>query len=454
MDSTALKGAKELLLRCLSLKQGDTFALFWDGTTRPVAEVIKRAAAALEIELQERYIPVREQIAIKDQLKPSDYAAMSNALAILTCLSANLRSMPYRRELVKVGPDFGNHFGHMPGVTLSILSQAFNVDYKAAAARCDDLALAFACARSVELTTYEYSANDEPLSECKLRLHLDQTRFPISSTGIIPRGTWGNIPGGEVFVAPAESSAEGTFVLNGAFKGYVFNPETALHLIFEGGRLTSVRGHGHSKHVFDALLSHARAKGGKTFNQLAELGVGVNTGISSLTGNSLFDEKCAGTAHIAIGDNKRYGGMNESNIHEDLVTRGPTIALDGKNILYMGQDAFKTEEWRESLFQKVAERKSRPSTAYFVKSSNVHADRSDGGPLRVQREVAAGRRTSYTVGDSVSSPVLGDIYFLLPGRFKDLASSAKRRFGISEAVVYRAIEILERHGLIEDHSAL
>ncbi len=66
------------------------------------------------------------------------------------------------------------------------------------------------------------------------------------------------------------------------------------------------------------------------------LGIGCNDGITRATGNILFDEKIAGTVHIAIGAGyPSVGGTNVSDLHWDLIKDlrgGGRIELDGEPV--------------------------------------------------------------------------------------------------------------------------
>src|SRR5205823_4684422 len=107
---------------------GDVLALFWDGSTQQPARVLLRAARELQLDVRERFVPVRDQLAFGGRLSSEDYEALAEARGIVTCLSGNPNATGYRRELLKVGPSFDNFFGHMPGATLAVLEQAVNVD--------------------------------------------------------------------------------------------------------------------------------------------------------------------------------------------------------------------------------------------------------------------------------------------------------------------------------------
>jgi len=66
----------------------------------------------------------------------------------------------------------------------------------------------------------------------------------VVSTGIIESDTWGNLPGGETFIAPVEGTATGEYLLNGSFTGHVLRDDQPLVLRFDAGRLAGVDGTG------------------------------------------------------------------------------------------------------------------------------------------------------------------------------------------------------------------
>ena len=72
-----------------------------------------------------------------------------------------------------------------------------------------------------------------------------------------------------------------------------------------------------------------------------ELGIGCNEGITRHLNNTLFDEKIAGTIHLALGASYAFaGGKNESAIHWDIVKdlRGEgRIELDGEPVQENGR---------------------------------------------------------------------------------------------------------------------
>ena len=449
------EGARQILSNCLVLRPGDVLAMFWDESTATFADYIEFAADELGLDLRKTHASLQYQWTFRSEidLRLEDLKAMSSARAVLTCLSSDHRGTNYRSALLRFGTDHDKRFGHIPGATLDILGRAVTIDYAQAVRRCDDLALALTLGRRAVLQTYVWSPAGEPLETHDLILDIgDRERPAVTSTGIIPVGTWGNLPGGETFIAPKEDAAEGTFVVNGAFKNYVFAPPSHLLLDFRRGRLASVRGDDQSASAFWTIVDYAKSKGDRHFDSLAELGIGVNPGIPALTGNALFDEKCAGTAHIAIGDGTGFGGVYSSCIHEDLISWKPSLTIDGHPILAFGEDVFDSGHWRESLFNV----KSIPAVSNGYKTihrTTIRNEPNDAGTLTIRRDVAVGRVCNYTVGEHKTSVALNALYSLIPElpdyiSYESLSSDL-RGAALQIPDLRAAISILLRHGLIE-----
>jgi leucyl aminopeptidase (aminopeptidase T) len=136
-----------------------------------------------------------------------------------------------------------------------------------------------------------------------------------------------DVPGGEVYVAPIETSANGTLVVT-EHKEYGL---IELELAFADGRITEFKAE-RGYNAFRKLVENA--EGDK--DRIAEFGVGTNYGIKPV-GCSLYDEKADGAAHIAIGNNTHLGGVNEASIHVDFVLDKSTVEVDGKVILRKGR---------------------------------------------------------------------------------------------------------------------
>ena len=141
-------------------------------------------------------------------------------------------------------------------------------------------------------------------------------------------GDFGNYPGGEVFTAPLEDSANGVLVADltvpYTVEGLVDEP---VRLTFEGGRVTAIEG-GRAADLLRSLVEEA----GEGADVIAELGIGFYPDLPP-RGHVMLDEKAAGTAHVAIGRNTGlYGGVNEAQIHVDCIFSAPEIEVDGRRL--------------------------------------------------------------------------------------------------------------------------
>lgn len=134
-------------------------------------------------------------------------------------------------------------------------------------------------------------------------------------------GAFGNLPAGEVCLAPLEETAEGVLVVDGSIggRGRVTTP---VRLRFEKGRAVEV-----SDPELRALL---QSHGPLAFS-LAELGIGTNPR-ADIVGNILEDEKAVGTAHVAVGANASMGGTIQVPVHIDLVLQQAEVEIDGAKL--------------------------------------------------------------------------------------------------------------------------
>lgn len=151
---------------------------------------------------------------------------------------------------------------------------------------------------------------------------------------IINKGVMGNLPGGEAFIAPIENSANGTVVYDGTIP-HIGKLETPIKVIFKNGRIDSISGDIEAEKL-KKLLSGVQGS-----DIIAEFGIGTNP-VAKLRGNLITDEKVLGTAHIAVGDNKRIpiGGINECELHIDGIFFAPTVSIDGKDMMRDGKFCF------------------------------------------------------------------------------------------------------------------
>jgi len=143
-----------------------------------------------------------------------------------------------------------------------------------------------------------------------------------------------NMPDGEVFLSPLESSAEGEiyYDLPAIYQG---KEVLGIRLKFKKGKVVEASAEKNEKFLIAMLDTDKGAR------YLGEVGIGVNYGIKHFSKDILFDEKIGGTVHLAVGRSyKDAGGKNESAIHWDMIKdlrNGGAIYVDGKMIQRNGR---------------------------------------------------------------------------------------------------------------------
>jgi len=218
----------------------------------------------------------------------------------------------------------GCRYASMPLFDVSMLEGAMNVDWKTLATTTLALAKVVNTADSVRIKT----PNGSSLSFSM------RGRKALSDTGILSkRGAFGNLPAGEVFLAPVEGSAQGRLVLEWGPTRQLSSP---VALTIQDGYVTDISGSDEYAEYLRAKLTERKDNA-----NVAELGIGTNRS-ARRPDNILESEKIYGTIHIALGDNSSFGGTVKTPFHQDFVFFRPTVTLirkDGskKDILKAGK---------------------------------------------------------------------------------------------------------------------
>jgi aminopeptidase len=182
-----------------------------------------------------------------------------------------------------------------------------------------------------ELRHFQARLIERLQSARELRIEADGTDLTLSVQG----RTWinsdgkRNMPSGEVFTGPLETSAEGRirFTIPSSPRGVEVD---GIELELREGRVVTARAERGEEHLKAALATDEGA------SRLGEIGIGTNFGIDRPVGAILFDEKIGGTVHLAVGRSyPETGGTNESAVHWDMICdlrRGGTLYADGEPI--------------------------------------------------------------------------------------------------------------------------
>ena len=217
--------------------------------------------------------------------------------------------------------DNGARIITMPGVTRDMIKQTLNIDYD----------------RLKKINNRIANIMDKrSIARIKTELGTDisfsirgRNAWGRDSGLYVNKGAFGNLPAGEVFIAPVEKSANGICIVDASFAGFgkLLSP---IKVYVKNGH--AIKFSGKKSKKLENLLDSV----GKEARNIAEFGIGTNNK-AKVTGNILEDEKVIGTCHIALGNNAGFGGKVNVQLHLDGIIKKPTIWLDNKKIMDNGK---------------------------------------------------------------------------------------------------------------------
>lgn len=157
--------------------------------------------------------------------------------------------------------------------------------------------------------------------------------FSIRGRKAIPCAGEYNMPDGEIFTGPVETSVEGRIFFE--FPAIAGGREVSgIRLVFRGGKVVEATAEKNESYLREMLAADAGAC------RLGEFGIGANAGVTEFTRDILLDEKMGGTIHLAVGRSyPESGGRNRSAVHWDMIKdlrKEGELFLDGKPVLRTG----------------------------------------------------------------------------------------------------------------------
>lgn len=238
---------------------------------------------------------------VAEALKKADAALLFTSMSLSHTKARKIASKKY-----------GTRIGSLPGVTLAMLNRAICLNYSNLAKKTTKLANSLTKAKKIEVYT-------------EAGTHLTMSvkgRRGFSDNGLyIKSGAFGNLPAGEACISPLEGTANGQLVIDGSAP-FLGKLKKSLKIKIKNG---------YAENVPIAKMRPLVHLYGRKILNVAELGIGLNPK-AKVTGSILEDEKSLGTAHIAFGNNKSFGGRVSCPSHLDFVFLKPTVIADGIKI--------------------------------------------------------------------------------------------------------------------------
>ena len=310
---SALAGALESLFAdALGIQASERLVILGDDGTAETAELLYQGALGRGWDPVFLRIPPRQR---HGEEPPAAVAAVLQATDVgILATSFSLSHTAARRAATATGARLAS----LPGVTLDMLGRTLNLDWEE---------LRRSAARVAALLAGQEARLSSPAGT-DLKLDLGGRPVWVDDGALKAPGAFGNLPAGEVFLAPR--NAEGVAVLDGSLAGFGLLDQP-VRLEIRAGRVVATD-FSPLWELLRPLLPAAAV--------VAELGVGLNPR-ALLTGHLLEDEKILGTVHLALGDNSSFGGDNQVPLHLDGLIQRPTLTVDGRTILREGQPAWR-----------------------------------------------------------------------------------------------------------------
>lgn len=311
------KAAEVVLKKCMKLKENESCLIVTDENKIGIAKAFLSEAEKITGNIKIVQIPVGKvngeepPLHVAEQMKEYDVVIMP--------VTKSLSWTKAREEACKEGARIAS----MPSITEDIMERTLDIAYEDMKKTTIELARDLGIAQNIEITT---SAGT------KLTLSTKNRQWHGLDSGIYDKpGKWGNLPSGEVFIAPVEGTANGIAVIDASMAG-IGKLERPITVTIKDGLAVEFKG-GQEAKKLKTMLDKIGNK--KAFN-IAELGIGTNYK-ARIGGCVLEDEKVKGTCHIAFGNNALFGGNVDVPIHVDGVIKKPTIKADGKMIMKNGE---------------------------------------------------------------------------------------------------------------------
>lgn len=302
------KIAETVIRKCLGYKRRERLLIVTDDKLKVLAQEFYFYAQKLGVEV----FLVKMAPRILHGEEPPRVIAQALKAADLAILITD-KSLSHTKARKEACQRYGVRIASMPGLTKEVLERSILVDYhklKNSVARLTEL---LSKGKTVQLATRKgthlyFSIKD---------------RYGFRDDGLYTRrGAFGNLPAGEACIAPLEGSTNGRLIIDASVAplGLLAKP---MEIIVKDGYAKKI-----SLKKFRDLFKDL----GKDSLNIAEFGIGLNPK-AKVTGNILEDEKAMGTAHIAFGDNKSFGGKVSAPCHLDAVFLNPQIIIDGRQII-------------------------------------------------------------------------------------------------------------------------
>jgi leucyl aminopeptidase (aminopeptidase T) len=319
IDETLAPGARNVA-HCLGVARGEHLVLVVEiGHERIAAAILREAeAAGASVDAYLVDTPrVENALFVQRLLGRLEDAEVS---ALVSSISG--MPVPFRRRLIPQPPS-GRRHAHMVGIDERMMLQSMRADYDEVH-RLGERVMAMLQPESV--------IEVESATGTQLRVQCHPGHRWRNASGIQREPGWSNLPGGELFTAPA--TVDGVVVPDGGMwlaDGRAIPRTVRAVLRFAGGRLTGVEGV--SEPAFLAMID-SEPQG----RRVGQIGFGTNIAVLTPIGSLLQDLKMPGI-HLTLGDPcpELTGADWECPFEVPVLLRRPDVRIDGQPVILRGR---------------------------------------------------------------------------------------------------------------------
>ena len=327
IDEALIPGAYNAVHACLRVKAGEKVTVITDQRTQDIAASIcreaKAAGATCNFFVLEDFGPRPHT----DMPQPilDDLAGSQVSVYAAWGQPGELRT---RMQMTKVVGEHRIRHGHMINVNRQIMMEGMRADY----GQVDEIST-----RIWELGKKASVARTKTRMGTDISVEFSPRLKWLKTSGIISPDEWGNLPGGEVFTAPA--MVNGTFVVDGVVGDYLCAKYGDLRdapLTIEIKDNTIRHVYSDNKELEQEFWDYTHTDDNSP--RVGEFAIGTNIQLKHVIGHILQDEKIPGN-HIAFGHPyaEHTGADWTSSTHIDVVGTRFDIWIDDRKIMEEGE---------------------------------------------------------------------------------------------------------------------
>lgn len=315
MDEQLKTASEKALTRCMGMKPGERVLVVTDTHLAELGRIFFHTAR--ELGAESMIMEMIPRTSSGEEPPAAVAAAMKEADVVLLVTEKSLTHTRARKNANEAGARAAS----LPGLTADMMARTLNAEYTT----IGNLSL-----RVSDLLTKGRTARLTSPAGTDMTFNIEGREGNPDTGFYDQKGSFGNLPAGEAYIAPMENTASGVLVIDGSMAG-IGKLQESITIRVENGYAVEITGGDCAKKLKTLLEKHGREAG-----NIAELGIGTNHE-ALLTGNVLEDEKVLGTVHVALGDNHTFGGAVEVASHLDGIVLKPTLEIDGQVLLRDGK---------------------------------------------------------------------------------------------------------------------